>query len=462
MDGLATSPSPETSILMSTLSRAGRTVLVLLWIGLLAVWLTGCVVTAGPVLPPPPTPDITAEKIEVISPVSLAKPTNGSPIQVISSKTVNRFPEELIFEVTAASSAGQVERIELVFGLRGGGPPIRQPLEIARPTSTVTVSYSWQTQNLTVPPGAPVTFRWEVRDSYGHKAVTEPLLVYFDDVRFPWQHLENEQVAVFWYAGQAEFGQGLFHLADQVLERLTSEVETRLPYQVRIIVYPTQEAFFSAFPRMQEWIAGRAFPELSLTVQVIPPVLVDDRWQKSVLAHELAHLFNYQAMYSPLNIAPHWLDEGLATYAEPVDHPELTQILEEAVQQQTLLPLEYLTGSFGNDQDRATLAYAQSLSMVQFALGYFGSGRMAQLLTGLREGRRVNEAFVAAFGLDQRGFYDYWREVTIAAVSGQEEPTPPAAARLLPAEQRRGYPYATPPAVVSQGGEPSHSFQPAP
>ena len=192
-------------------------------------------------------------------------------------------------------------------------------------------------------------------------------------------------------------------------------------FQVRIIIYPSQEEFFSAFPRMRDWIGGRAFPEMGLTVQIISP-RSSREWWRDVVPHEIAHLLFHQATDHPLADPPAWLNEGLAVHSEFTSHEELHNLVRRAARRDELLPLAYVTGSFGPDHAQVSLAYAQSLSMVEYALDRFGPEGMAALMAAYREGKPTRQAMPEAWGVSQEEFYEEWKAAIVAAAKEGESP----------------------------------------
>lgn len=348
------------------------------------------------------------------STTALPAVADGS-ISIVEERQENHFPNELIWHLTAHSTAGDITSIKLVFAKRGDTSLTSAPLQF-EPAREVAAQHRWHTKYLSVPPGAPILFHWVIRDAVGNERVTEERVLYYDDLRFPWNRLENEQVALFWYEGDNSFGQELFDLANEAVERLSAEIGAQLAFQVRIVVYPGQEEFFSAFPRMRDWIGGRAFPKMGLTVQIISPDSNRDWWQ-GVIPHEIAHLLFHQATDHPFADPPAWLNEGLAVHSEAVSHDEQESMVRRAARGGELLPLPYVTGSFGPDHAQVSLAYAQSLSMVEYALERFGPEGMAALMVAYREGKPTREAMPATWGMSQEEFYAEWKTATTAAAA---------------------------------------------
>ncbi|MEA3334499.1 MAG: peptidase MA family metallohydrolase [Chloroflexota bacterium] len=384
--------------------------------------------TPFPEPPADPTPQFSLETRETNTPDSLtpvvaeASPAGSRGIDVEGEWIENRFPDELQFNLDATSNDGIITRVELVFATRGSQSPTSQPIDLGDPASSVSVSHTWRTKYLSIPPGAPVEYYWEISDNRNNHLTTERSTVYFDDVRYPWQTRSSDRVSVFWFEGDDTFGERMLEIADGALLRLSEELAVPAPEGVRIVIYPDEQSFRSAFPRMYDWIGGRAFNAMGLTVQIIPPTLIDSGWPEAVLAHEVAHLFNHQLLSSPMGAAPRWLDEGLAKYAEPGDHADQHELVALAARQDALLPLPYLTGNFGHNDETAVLAYAQSLSLVEFALSEFGPEVLRTLMSEIQAGTTTDQAFEKAFAMDQQAYFELWKNRTIAHAKGLATP----------------------------------------
>ena len=349
-------------------------------------------------------------------------------IEVIDRSVENGFPDQLVFRLQARSQTGPFSRVALNFHLLGNESITIQPMDIEPQASEIDVSHTLRTRYSSLPPGAPFEFWWQLRDEAGNELTTAPEIFHYEDLRQDWQRIENDELLVQWYDGDAAFGQSLFDISADAIQRLEQETGQPLEIQTRVVIFGSHEDLHEAFPYSRDWVAGQAFPGLGITVQTVPPTVEGLDWAKSVLAHEVAHLYNYQVMSSPLSARPQWLDEGLATQAEPESQDFYHYVVEQAARNDQLLPLAFITGNFGHDSDEATLAYAQSLSMVEFMTSQFGRDAMSRLVSGLKSGLWVDQAFQQAVGVDQAAFYEYWKAMTVARARLRVTPTPPPGA----------------------------------
>lgn len=368
------------------------------------------------------------------------------PIRIVSEQIENDFPVALYFSIDVESRAAEITRVYLVYKIRGQISQTKDPLEF-EPAQRVQATYRWYTEFTTIPPGVPVLYHWEIRDKAGNILTTETQTFYYDDVRFDWQTLENADLAVFWYDGGEEFGQELYDTASISLGKLKERLGAELAFPIRVVAYGSKDDFVSAFPRMNDWIGGRAFPSMGLTVQIIAPW--DHAYMVDVIPHEICHLLFHQLTDNAFVTPPAWLNEGLAVYNEWRDNSYYDQLVAEAAAEGRLLPMGFIVGGFPADRERAILAYAQSYSMVTMLLDVYGWEAMAAYLKAFKNASiRFDEevAFEEAFGLPFSDFLDGWR------VSVGAEPLP--AATALPTAVPAGVPSPTPTPPPPEGASP--------
>ena len=67
-------------------------------------------------------------------------------------------------------------------------------------------------------------------------------------------------------------------------------------------------------------------------------------------------------------------------------------MFDEALKDNTLLPVRSLSGGFSEDPTKADVSYTQSYSLVKFLIDKYGQDKMLNLLRTLRDGATVDEA----------------------------------------------------------------------
>jgi hypothetical protein len=97
---------------------------------------------------------------------------------------------------------------------------------------------------------------------------------------------------------------------------------------------------------------------------------------------------------------PTWLNEGLALFAEGELRSDMATTLSSAVKRDRLDSVQSLSSSFPADTAGATLAYAESYSLVDYLLDHKGGKEnMLDLLGAIRDGSGYVEALQSVYGL---------------------------------------------------------------
>ncbi len=401
--------------------RAPRAVRFLI-LGILLLWLLGP-------LPLPPRGGGQA----------LAQET----VRVLKEEAVGRYPEEIRFSFEAEADA-EVVGVTLAYQVEGSPYTTVTEPEFT-PGRRIQVEYVLDTQIHFFPPGTIFSYYWRLELADGRTWEGETQTFVYHDQRFDWKEVGDEEIRIFWYRGDREFGQEMYRVARRALDRLAEELGARPRRQIRIYVYGSYDDLETALPpNSQEWIGGQARPASALVVTAIWPSSRADREMRRILPHEITHLVNYQVSRNPYNSLPTWLEEGLAVYFQEVDDPTDETVLQEAIDEDRLIPLRALVGSFPADPDRAYLSYAESGSFVRFLMETYGSDKVGELVRIYRKGVTHAEALDAVFGKTIDELEVEWRAWLGASLPGG----PPA---LLP---REGTPEVRPTEAPS-GPEPT-------
>ena len=347
--------------------------------------------------------------------------TADNSIAVLDSSVEMHFPVALVFNLEAESDFDivdarlhyQVDRMNYTQVTSEGWPDFT-------PAARVATNWIWDMRKSSLPPGAAVTYWWTINDAAGNRVETSSNTINFNDIRYDWRSLTEGQITLFWYEGDDSFAQELMNTCQQGLARLepifhneASRAEMKEPAEViyrpvKVYVYASAGDLQEAMVFPQEWTGGVAFTEFSIIVIGISPGELD--WGRGALVHELTHLVVHQATFSPYGDLPIWLDEGLAMYNQGELGSYFRGCLDKAISEDKLISVRSLCSPFSAETEKACLSYAESYSLVEYLLAYYGQERMLNLLTLFREGNTYDEALMKAYGFDIDGFDDRWRE----------------------------------------------------
>lgn len=331
-------------------------------------------------------------------------PASSAPgsLSVVDSSVVAEFPSRLVFSIEAEGPS-DIEDIRLHYQVdrMKHTPTTSEAWPSFTPGTTVAASWTWDMRRASLPPGAPLTYWWTVRDSEGGVVETIPKEVTFEDDTYDWRTLESPDLTLHWYAGDDSFAATLMDICQDAIETLAVDVGTRVERHIEVYIYASTDDLRRAMVYPQEWTGGVAFTEYGIIAIGMGPGDLD--WGRRALRHELTHLVIHATVFSPYGDLPTWLDEGLSMHNEGGSSPTFEAMLENAVQNDRLLSLRTLSGPFSSDPNKAYLSYAESHSVVEYLLARYGSGKMHDLLMAFKAGATMDEALGNTYeiGLDE-------------------------------------------------------------
>ena len=330
-------------------------------------------------------------------------------ITVISSSTLSMFPNGITFNVEVESDV-QITDIDLKYKIeRLSVVPVSYRIDVDfTPGARVAASWTWNMlETGGLPPGVEVEYWWLIEDASGHRSETSPASIKFADLRYDWNSLTSDQIALYWHQGDQSFAQELMDAAHGALQRLASDTGVSLEQVVSIYIYANPEELRGALIFPYEWTGGIAFCDFSTIAIGIAPY--DLAWGKRTTAHELAHMVVHQAVFGPFGHIPVWLDEGLAVYTEGELRSDFRSHLDDAISEDELISVRSLASSFPTDPDEARLSYAESYSLVVFLLDNYGQGKILELLDVFKQGSGYDDALIQVYGFDMDGLNELWR-----------------------------------------------------
>jgi len=308
-----------------------------------------------------------------------------------------------------ATLPGGLRRVELLLEYPGGsGPQVR----VVDPggSGSVNLRYFLDTAGGELLPNTRLTGRWRVTGDDGSAILGPAVSARYDDTRFTWQTREGPIVRVHWYEGGTAFGTRALEIGTTAIEkagRLLGVTETE---PVDFLIYASQQAFYAALgPGTRENVGGQANAGIRTLFALITPSEINAAWVSIVIPHELTHLVFDTAVSNPYHIPPRWLNEGLAVYLAQGYGSTDRAAVERAARDGSLMPLGALVDEFPTTRDRFVLAYAESVSAVDYLVRTNGEPALVSLIRSYVRGVTDNEAFGAALGVDTTAFDTDWR-----------------------------------------------------
>jgi Flp pilus assembly protein TadD len=204
----------------------------------------------------------------------------------------------------------------------------------------------------------------------------------------------------------------------ETLEEAYGEVGRALSFypddEVSVVLYTAKQ--FQDITRLPGW-AGASYDGKirvpSAGYEQRPDVL------KKILYHEYVHAVIHAITRQQLGgitdlpspRVPFWLHEGLAQYLESgSERGAVDDRLRPLARRQAMIPLTVLEGSFmGLNAAQASLAYAESLSVVGYLVDRHGMYRVTRFLEALSRHQGIEPACREAFSLSYDALQTSWQ-----------------------------------------------------
>jgi hypothetical protein len=330
-------------------------------------------------------------------------------ITVSNDEPLLEFPDRLTFRADFKNDR-PIEKVVLEYGVDQWtcGTVIAKAFPEITPGKDVSAEWTWEMkQSGSQPPGSKIWWRWHITDDQGKEIITNRKETVWLDDQHDWQTESGGDINLHWYDAGASFGRELHESAVKSLADLAEVTGLRTAKPIDLYIYSNTDDMRDAVLYEPGWTGGLAYADHNIVIIGITPDQME--WGKRTQAHELTHALVGQLTFSCLSDMPTWLVEGLAMYGEGgPDEPSQKQF-DEALKDDTLVPVRSLSGGFSEDPAKADISYTQSYSLVKFLIDQYGQDKMLDFLSKLRDGATVDEALQQVYGFDIEGFEDAWR-----------------------------------------------------
>ena len=387
------------------------------------------------------------------APVRAAHVTFGEP------EAIARLGQPVVFQTTL-QAAEQPDSVELLVSL-----PADAAVTVIS-TELISEAGGWRAVGVLegeLVPNTRLSYRFRARgaDHVVLGPAAETVLV---DDRFEWRTLNGPIVRLHWYAGDESFAQRALAIGEGAIDRASALLGVTETEPIDFFIYNSEDDLRGALGAgTRENVGGQAHADIRTLFGLIEPHEVESDWVDTLVIHELTHLVFDTATDNPYHSPPRWLNEGVAVYLSEGYTAGWRSAIEGAAANQTLIPLDGLGGLFPTTADRFFLAYAESVSAVDFFIRTYDESTLWQLVRSYAEGVSDEEAFVRATGAGLGDFSTAWMESLGAEVPqplgplpGQPGPLPPGwDIEGQPAPGPTGSPAASPtPTQPGAGGSP--------
>jgi hypothetical protein len=339
--------------------------------------------------------------VPAASPAAAADPDLPRPTATV------QFLSGVSFTGTARLSS-PVRRLEIVIDFEGSTTSMVADVAAPGISGTVDLRYVLETPGGSLYPNTDLTARFRATLDDGTFVRGPGVTITYADARFAWRSLHGDLVTVHWVEGDAAFGRRALRIGEESVRSAGDLFGVTESEPIDFFVYPDEASFYDVIGAgARENVGGTALPEIRTLFAKIEPERIDDPWVGVVVPHELTHLVFSSATRNPYHEPLRWLDEGIAVYmAEGFGAGDRTEI-DGAIATGTFLPLQAFTDVFPTGQGFG-LAYAESVSAVDFLVRRYGQPALVELVRSYAGGVTDDEAFLAALGTDTAGFEAAW------------------------------------------------------
>ncbi len=301
-------------------------------------------------------------------------------------------------------------RVELLLVSGADGVPLVSEIPGPSSAGSATLRYTLDVTEGFILPNTPIAARWRITATPGADPVLGPeVKTVYEDDRFTWQTVEGEVVRVHWYAGSRAFAERALRIGEDAVAETAALLGVIEDQPIDFFIYGDKGSFYDALgPGTRENVGGQANAEIRTLFALIGPSEIDDPWVGVVIPHELVHLVFDTAVKNPYHFPPRWLNEGLAVYLSQSYNQSDRSAVEDAVRGDQIIPLDGLAGQFPTTADGFYLAYAESVSAVDFFIRTHDQDALIALISSYADGRTDDEAFQAAVGQNVAAFNVAW------------------------------------------------------
>jgi len=160
---------------------------------------------------------------------------------------------------------------------------------------------------------------------------------------------------------------------------------TRPSERISVVLY-TDEAFADV-TQSPSWTGAINQGKIQVPISGLREVTPE---LSRILRHELTHSFINQISKGH---CPQWLQEGIAQLLEPRSAKPYGKMLAKLYADQHQIPMNELENSFLDlDQEKASVAYVQSLAVTEYISDTFGMAYLRMILERLGEGASTESA----------------------------------------------------------------------
>lgn len=347
----------------------------------------------------------------------------------ISQQVSFRYGDSLTFRVQAsADSVISGARLIVEVANRAGVHSEAIPIT---PGQTVSVSHTVSVDVIDLPPFGEIVYHWDFMDQAGREYSSPTDSIWYHDTSVPWTWVTQQDGAVTVYTNSetAEVSQAALEISLVAIIDNVQALGVNNIDNLRVYIYPGLASLANSLRLhglvVEDWVAAAAYPDQQTVIVAAESGADQLETLQRDLPHMIAHMMIGRAAGSHTDSVPGWFNEGMALISAPETDPTLEDTLYDALREERLIPLEQLcVPSFAAfDHQEATLAYAESASVMAFVTNRYGTNAIHQLMNGTASGLSCQDTVEGSMGVSLAELESQWHNdlLSQAARSPQSE-----------------------------------------
>jgi len=231
---------------------------------------------------------------------------------------------------------------------------------------------------------------------------------------FDWWVLESENLDLYYEPEFHELAERAVEYLEEAYVHISETLHHELSSRPPIVIFKSNYEFQQTniiHDFLPPGVAGFAEP---LRYRMVIPFDGDLDEFRSVLIHELSHIFQYDILYkgpikrlsNPLSAPPTWIMEGMAEYTTPGRNTIDEMVLRDAVLTDQLIPLEVMNSAWG--MGNVFLAYKQSHSLMEYIAANYGPEKISRILRLWDSQNDTDKLLERLLGMDMKTLDERW------------------------------------------------------
>ena len=341
-----------------------------------------------------------------------AASANTGDLEVRTATAESRFPEGILFRITAESS-NVIDEVRVFFKKADQTRQRAYRSIDVEPGQTVAGETLLPASGGAdyIPPGTKISYHFEVRDQAGNVIRTDETEFVYIDNRFEWLTVSDGLITVYYYGEYVQArAQIILDAAKETMDNMVKVLGIAPTDPLRIVSYNNYRHMSMALPFRSQAVSEELRTQgLAFTDERVLLVHGFDPTVTGTVSHEFTHLLVAEAAGGTSAAVPWWLNEGLAEYGNIDQTDDYDAALRYGIYTRRIRPLWYLNTSPG-DPDSIIIAYGQGKSAVNYMVQQWGEPRLSQLFSALRQTNDIDAALLQVYGVDQHGIDTAWRQ----------------------------------------------------